>query len=807
MRAPSASARIALLIAVPVTLLLLALRPGFLDGATTRWRGIAMDVQRLKRLDVALNEHALSLRYGLESSLDRIQDDVRDIDAAYERLAPRPRRPGVDEDFLLRLSEARAFHARKAALLDQLLDANQNLSNATRIFPRLIQETIDSPHVVPPGSREHALIESATRDALLCATSDDSVRRDETARQLDELTAIAETRGPEARPRIESFVATARVLVDEKREADALLSELLGVPSDAALDRAEAALLDREVSAERESVSMRRLLAAACLALSAYVTWALFRLSGTSRRLAKTAAQKLAAEHANRAKSEFLANMSHEIRTPMNGVLGMTELLLTTSLDSEQRELADTIQRCGAGLLDVVNDVLDSSKIEAGCVRIESIEFEPRAAIEQVLEILALRAEPNGIELLASVAPDVPARIIGDPARVRQIVLNLAGNAVKFTERGHVLIAVDRCGDADSPELRICVEDTGIGIDPTRLEAMFDPFTQAEESTSRRYGGTGLGLSISRKLARLMSGDVTAASEPGVGSTFTLRVPLVAADGEPHAAERISGAVVVVGADPVVARALSTSLVGAGHGVELRVKDGAAADAIADARDAAALVVDLAPGGPNAGADVAALRAALPRSTALVLFAPSATARVPRPDEGVAVLPRPIRPWKLAKAITDSCADPTRGAHAGPPAPARESAPLDARVLLVEDNPVNRQVASRMLVKLGVTVEFAANGAEAVARCEAGDFDVVLMDCQMPVMDGYEATRVLRAAGYTTPIIAMTAFAMAGDDRACRAAGMDDYVPKPVSGPVLRAALERWIGRDTARAPVTSGAR
>jgi signal transduction histidine kinase/ActR/RegA family two-component response regulator len=470
------------------------------------------------------------------------------------------------------------------------------------------------------------------------------------------------------------------------------------------------------------------------------------------------------AESANQAKSTFLATVSHEIRTPMNGVLGMIDVLERSPLSVEQREALGTVRYSASTLLRIIDDILDFSKIEAGRLDLESIEFSTVELIEGVAETLAPQAAAKGLKLAAYVAAGVPERVTGDPLRLQQILFNLLGNAIKFTETGSVRLSLETAG---GQALCIKVADTGIGLSREQQSRLFQPFVQADSSTTRRFGGTGLGLSIVRRLAQAMQGGIDVESEPGKGATFTvtLRLGEVAA-----AAPR---------AEPV--------LQGLRLGLDLPDVD--EAQAIARYFEDAGARVMLA----DAGAGFTGIRIDGIDGEVLLSDGPAT------PEAAAPGLPRPWRRDALIRAVARA-AGRTPVVAAVPVA--RAATPLNGRVLVVDDNSVNRKILARQLELAGASTDSAAGGEEALELWRKGGYDLVLADLQMPTMDGFELARRIRQSEAAerrprTPILAVTASALEEQEQKSRAAGMDGFITKPIGIEQLKATLDVWL-KDTA---------
>jgi signal transduction histidine kinase/CheY-like chemotaxis protein len=520
------------------------------------------------------------------------------------------------------------------------------------------------------------------------------------------------------------------------------------------------------------------------------------------------------AEEANRAKSRFLAVMSHEIRTPMNGVLGMAELLASTELSDKQRDFLETLRHSGNRLLEIINDILDLSKAEAGRMELTKVDFDLRLAIEDVAHLMANMAQRKGVELVCDIPADIPTAFQGDPGRLRQILLNLVSNAVKFTDQGEVVIRLRKLEEKEGEDLmRLEVKDTGIGIPRELQKLVFAPFSQVDDSTTRRYQGTGLGLAIARQFTEMMGGEIGVESEPGEGSTFWFTVPLEkqSSKARDDMASELKGLRILFVEDNLTSFAALQQQLSAWGTSAIGVQN--SSEALRQLRKTSSphpfdlVLIDLSLPEMN-GFDLARAIREDSRFAALRLVMLGSLGRFDDMANAkqlgiLAFLGKPLRQSQLYNCLLQvihSLREPaTPEVQVGRPKPPETRTIFPCHILLAEDNPVNQKVAISMLKELGCRVDAVVNGLEAVDAVARYTYDLIFMDCQMPEMDGFEAARMIRESERVrekrlhVPIVALTAHALEGDRERCLAAGMDDYLGKPFTWEQIRGVLGHWL--------------
>jgi len=657
------------------------------------------------------------------------------------------------------------------------------------ILDHLVQQTVD---ILPITAAGVTLITPGTQPHYVAASDDSALRFEKLQTELDEGPCLASFRTGEA-VSVPDLRSDDRFHRFRPRALEAGLAAVFAFPLRQGDKQLGALDLYRDTPGGLSDADME-------VAQTLADVTAAYLVNAEARDEAIQASQ---------IKSDFLANMSHEIRTPMAGVIGMADLLLETTLDGDQRDYAETVRNSGQALLSVINDILDYSKVEAGMMEMEIKSCDLRTVVDDVLDLMAPQAQTKEIQLMAAIDRSVPGLVRTDAGRVRQVLINLIGNAIKFTSTGEVVVRATTVADTveqDSKSvLRFEVTDTGRGMSSDEIKMIFHPFIQSDSSTSRKFGGTGLGLSISARLVALLGGDIGVTSHPEMGSTFWFTVSV---DEEPsHNADELQSldadlaerTVLVVDSNATRRTILTEYLTGWGMGVRTADSGNAAVSMLQIAADEgcafALVVVDQRSPGTNQLDPSAAVIAASLTTTPMVVM----TGLGAQPDRShtlhtgaLSTLLKPIHQRHLHACVKAALGLSTPSPLTPTTTPTPSPSMSGARVLLVEDNLVNQKVALAMLVRAGYDVDVVLNGMEAVDAVDTNKYDAILMDCQMPEMDGYEATATIRAhegRRHHTPIIAMTAGARQEDKRRCLAAGMDSYLAKPVAKNALLNVL------------------
>ena len=785
-------------------------------------------LRALKHIDTAVIQDVLRVHIGLTSHYDTLAGEIRQRRQLFSQARPAfEYLPPEDRQAIGNLLTAYENAAREQDdLIEEFKTEQAIIVNSLRYLPYAGQELHQQ---LSPQAALSTLVYRLQHDVLRFVLSADQDMVQAIRANAAQVATRLEDPALASHHDIAVLLKHADLILAHKQTVDALIGRITATPLDVRSDDLWRAYSTASARHIRRTEPYRRGLYTLAVALAFYIAWIMLHLkrqtsalnalntsleSRVAARTGELAHAKEAAETASKAKSEFLANMSHEIRTPMNGVLGMTELLLATAQNDRQRHLTESIQRSSESLLAVINDILDFSKIEAGKLHLEQLDFDLQETVEEAVELFAAPAQRKGVELTCHLSGSFQRTLRGDPVRLRQALLNLLGNAIKFTSQGAIHVRVDSVADtAESVTLRFAVRDSGIGIPEEAQSRVFEAFSQADGSTTRRFGGTGLGLTIVKELVGLMQGQLGVESRPGEGSTFwftaVFQRQTQAITPPSDTASNLRGRKILVVDDTATTREILEEHLRSWGAIPTLTASGASALACLEAAGDGQQPFDLAILDLHMPEmDGLMLAQAIRNKKAwaglrlLVLTSVGYDAGNPDVSDVDSWVTKPIRKTMLYQALlgltrASSSVTPALGQIQAPAGTPLRINPLN--VLLVEDTLVNREVAIGMLELLGHQIDVAENGQQAVEAAARTTYDVVLMDCQMPVMDGFAATDAIRkrecSAGGTRrlPVIALTAHAVEGDRERCLAAGMDDYLSKPFTLQQLQDVLARWI--------------